>query len=144
VSRAFVFSAALPPASAAAAIAALDVMEREPERVRRVQSHTRTLRARLRDGGIPVREDPTPIIPVITGDDVPALRMARALYDRGVFVPPIVSPAVPPKTSRLRVTVTAAHSDDEVAQIGDAVVGAWREVMLEPTVARAVPGAPRA
>ncbi len=144
VSRAFVFSAALPPPSAAAAMAAFDVMEREPDRVRRVQSHARTLRARLRDGGIPVREDPTPIIPVITGDDVPALRMSRALYDRGVFVPPIVSPAVPPKTSRLRVTVTAAHSDDEVAQIGDAVVGAWREVMLEPTVARAVPGAPRA
>ncbi|MGH2436589.1 MAG: aminotransferase class I/II-fold pyridoxal phosphate-dependent enzyme [bacterium] len=144
VSRAFVFSAALPPASAAAAIAALDVMEREPERVRTVQAHARTLRKRLRDGGIQVREDPTPIIPVITGDDVPALRMSRALYDRGVFVPPIVSPAVPPKTSRLRVTVTAAHSDDEVAQIGDAVVGAWREVMLEPTVARAVPGAPRA
>ncbi len=144
VSRAFVFSAALPPPSAAAAMAAFDVMEREPDRVRRVQSHARTLRARLRDGGIPVPEDPTPIIPVITGDDVPALRMSRALYDRGVFVPPIVSPAVPPKTSRLRVTVTAAHSDDEVAQIGDAVVGAWREVMLEPTVARAVPGAPRA
>ncbi|MGH2396988.1 MAG: aminotransferase class I/II-fold pyridoxal phosphate-dependent enzyme, partial [bacterium] len=112
VSRAFVFSAALPPASAAAAIAALDVMEREPERVRTVQAHARTLRKRLQDGGIQVREDPTPIIPVITGDDVPALRMSRALYDRGVFVPPIVSPAVPPKTSRLRVTVTAAHSDD--------------------------------
>ncbi|MGH2427121.1 MAG: aminotransferase class I/II-fold pyridoxal phosphate-dependent enzyme [bacterium] len=144
VSRAFVFSAALPPASAAAAIAALDVMEREPERVRTVQAHARTLRKRLQDGGIQVREDPTPIIPVITGDDVPALRMSRALYDRGVFVPPIVSPAVPPKTSRLRVTVTAAHNDEQVAQIGDAVVAAWREVMREPTVARAVPGAPRA
>lgn len=143
VSRAFVFSAALPPPSAAAAMAAFDVMEREPERVRRVQSHARTLRARLRDGGIPVREDPTPIIPVITGDDVPALRMSRALYDRGVFVPPIVSPAVPPKTSRLRVTVTAAHNDEQVAQIGDAVVAAWREVMREPTAAQAAPGGPR-
>lgn len=144
VSRAFVFSAALPPASAAAAIAALDVMEREPERVRRVQSHARTLRTQLREGGIPVREDPTPIIPVITGDDGPALRMSRALYDRGVFVPPIVSPAVPPKTSRLRVTVTAAHNDDQVAQIGNAVLAAWREVMREPTAAHAAPGAPRA
>jgi len=143
VSRAFVFSAALPPASAAAAIAALDVMEREPERVRTVQAHARTLRKRLRDGGIQVREDPTPIIPVITGDDVPALRMSRALYDRGVFVPPIVSPAVPPKTSRLRVTVTAAHNDEQVAQIGDAVVAAWREVMREPTAAQAAPGGPR-
>lgn len=144
VSRAFVFSAALPPASAAAAMAAFDVMEHEPERVRRVQSHARALRKRLREGGVPVREDPTPIIPVITGDDVPALRMARELYERGVFVPPIVSPAVPPKTSRLRVTVTAAHNEDEVAQIGDAVVGAWREVMMEPTAAQAAPGAPRA
>lgn len=144
VSRAFVFSAALPPASAAAAIAALDVMEREPERVRRVQSHARALRTQLRDGGIPVREDPTPIIPVITGDDAPALWMSRVLYDRGVFVPPIVSPAVPPKTSRLRVTVTAAHNDGEVARIGHAVVEAWREVMREPTAVQPVPGGPRA
>jgi 8-amino-7-oxononanoate synthase len=144
VSRAFVFSAALPPASAAAAIAALDVMEREPERVRRVQSHARTLRKQLRDGGIPVREDPTPIIPVITGDDGPAMQMSRTLYDDGVFVPPILTPAVPTKTSRLRVTITAAHNEDQVVQIGDAVVDAWRRVMREPTAAQAAPGAPRA
>lgn len=144
VSRAFVFSAALPPASAAAAIAAFDVMEREPERVHRVQAHARTLRAMLRNAGIPVRDDPTPIIPVITGDDAPALQMSRALYERGVFVPPIVSPAVPPKTSRLRVTVTAAHNDDQVAQIGDAVADAWREVMREQSAVQPVPGGPRA
>ncbi len=144
VSRAFVFSAALPPASAGAAIASLDLIEQEPERIRRVQEHARRLRRHLRGAGIPVREDPTPIIPIITGEDAPALRMSRALFDRGVFVPPIVSPAVPPKTSRLRVTVTAAHSDEDVTQIGEAVAAAWREVMPAVTAAQAVHGVKRA
>lgn len=143
VSRAFVFSAALPPASAAAALASLDLIDQEPERIRRVQGHARRLRRHLAEAGIPVREDPTPIIPVITGEDTLALQMSRALFDRGVFVPPIVSPAVPPKTSRLRVTVTAAHSDGDVALIGEAVADAWREVMPVAAAVQPVPGGPR-
>jgi glycine C-acetyltransferase len=127
-SRAFIFSAALPPASAAAAMAAFDVMEAEPERVARVQSHARRLRAMLRQGGLPIREDPTPIIPVVTGSDEAAMRMSRVLFDRGFFVPPVISPAVPPGTSRLRVTVTAAHTEAEVEAIGEAVVAAWQDV----------------
>ena len=127
-SRAFVFSAALPPASAAAASAAFDVIEAEPERVARVQSNARRLRAMLRQGGLPIRDDPTPIIPVITGSDEAAMRMSRELFDRGFFVPPVVSPAVPPGSSRLRVTVTAAHTEAEVDAIGSAVVQAWHAV----------------
>jgi len=127
-SRAFIFSAALPPASAAAALAAFDVIEAEPDRVARVQSHARRLRARLQQGGLPIRDDPTPIIPVITGSDDGAIRMSRALFERGFFVPPVISPAVPPGTSRLRVTVTAAHTEAEVEAIAEAVVAAWRDV----------------
>lgn len=127
-SRAFVFSAALPPASAAAASAAFDVIEAEPERVARVQSNARRLRAMLRQGGLPIRDDPTPIIPVITGSDEAAMRMSRELFDGGFFVPPVVSPAVPPGSSRLRVTVTAAHTEAEVDAVGSAVVQAWHAV----------------
>ena len=127
-SRAFVFSAALPPASAAAALAAFDVIEAEPERVARVQSNARQLRAMLRRGGLPVRDDPTPIIPVITGSDDAAMQMSRELFDRGFFVPPVVSPAVPPGAARLRVTVTAAHTEAEVDGIAAAVVEAWHTV----------------
>jgi len=132
VSRAFVFSAALPPASAAASMAAIDLMEREPQRVARLRRNYRALRAGLQAGGLQVRDDPTPIVPVITGADDAALRMARRLFDRGVFVPPIVSPAVPPNTSRLRVTVTAAHSDADVKEIAEAVAATWHEVAPTP------------
>ncbi|MDR7401292.1 MAG: aminotransferase class I/II-fold pyridoxal phosphate-dependent enzyme [Armatimonadota bacterium] len=129
-SRAFVFSAALPPPSAAASLAALDIMEAEPQRVARLHANLRRLRAGLRAGGLDVRDDPTPIVPVITGSDDAALRMARRLFDRGVFVPPIVTPAVPPRTSRLRVTVTAAHTEADVDRVVEAVVATWREVMV--------------
>lgn len=128
-SRAFVFSAALTPASAGAILAALDIMEAEPERVARLQSHVRRFRAALQAGGVPVRDDPTPIIPVITGEDEAALRIARALNDGGIFALPILSPAVPPRTSRLRMTVTAAHSDADVDQISEALTHAWRAVV---------------
>jgi glycine C-acetyltransferase len=128
-SRAFVFSAALAPPSTAAAIASFDVMEAEPERVARLQANVRRLRAGLRAGGVPVRDDPTPIVPVITGDDDAALRIARYLFDRDIFALPILSPAVPPHTSRLRITVTAAHTDAQVDEVAAAVAAAWREVV---------------
>lgn len=131
-SRAFVFSGALPPASAAAAIAAIDVIEHEPERVARLQARFKRLRNALRADGLPVRDDPTPIVPIITGSDDAALRMARFMFDREIFVHPIVSPAVPPRTSRLRVTVTAAHTEEEVDFIAESTVAAWHEVMAVP------------
>ncbi len=127
-SRAFVFSAALPPGSAGACLAAFDILEREPQRVERLRQNYRALRSGLRAGGLEVRDDPTAIVPVITGNDDAALTMARRLFDRGVFIPPIVSPAVPPHTSRLRVTVTAAHSAADVDEIIKAVVATWHEV----------------
>lgn len=128
-SRAFVFSAALPPSSAAAAIASLDVIEGEPQRVARLQSRVKRLRHGLRAGGVHVRDDPTPIVPIITGDDEAALRMSRVLFDQGIFALPILSPAVPPRTSRLRITVTAAHTEKEVDTIAGAVAAAWRDVV---------------
>lgn len=135
-SRAFVFSAALPPASAAASIAAIDLVEREPQRVATLTQNVRRMRAGLRERGLDVRDDPTPIVPVITGSDDAALTMARRLFDRGVFVPPIVSPAVPPNTSRLRVTVTAAHSEADVDELVQAVGATWHEVMPSPVPQR--------
>jgi 8-amino-7-oxononanoate synthase len=131
-SRAFVFSAALPPASAAAILASLEVMEAEPERVERLRALSMRLRAALRAGGIPVRNDPTPIVPVVTGDDEAAMRIARYLDDRDIFALPILSPAVPPRTSRLRITVTAAHTEAETDRIAAALVAAWRDVVPAP------------
>ncbi|MGH2348362.1 MAG: aminotransferase class I/II-fold pyridoxal phosphate-dependent enzyme, partial [bacterium] len=128
VSRAFIFSAALPPASAAAAMAAIDLLESEPQRVDRLRERTVRLRAGLRAGGIEVSDDPTPIVPVMTGSDEAALLMTRVLFDAGIFASPVVSPAVPPRTSRLRITTTAAHSADDVDQVVAGLVSAWAAV----------------
>jgi glycine C-acetyltransferase len=127
-SRAFVFSAALPPASAAAILATLAIMEAEPQRVAHLRALSGRLRGALRAGGIPVRDDPTPIVPVITGDDESAMRITRYLDDHDIFAMPILSPAVPPRTSRLRITVTAAHTVGDTDRIARALVAAWREV----------------
>src|SRR2546428_10712315 len=100
-------------------MAAPDLMEGEPQRVASLRRNYRALRAGLQAGGLQVRDDPTPLVPGITGADDAALRMARRLFDRGGVVPPIVSPAVPPNTSRLRGTGTAGHSHPDAEGIAE-------------------------
>ncbi len=143
VSRAFVFSAALPPASAAAALAALDLIETEPQRVARLRARYTRLREGLRAGGLQVRDDPSPIVPIVTGSDEAALLMTQWLFDAGIFASPIVSPAVPPRTSRLRITVTAAHSEEDTDRIADGIARAWAEVMTRPAADAAARDASR-
>ncbi|RME81529.1 MAG: pyridoxal phosphate-dependent aminotransferase family protein, partial [Caldilineae bacterium] len=113
--RGFVFSAALPPAVAAACKAAFDVIEREGvERnrilTRNVQHFLNGLKARGFDTGVSV----TPIVPIMTWDDDKAMLMTKYCQDHGVFVLPVLPPAVPPGTSRLRANVTAAHTIEDI------------------------------
>lgn len=126
--RPFIFSAALPPPQVAAARAALDVLAAEPERVTRVQANARYFRDRLRALGFNTLNTETAIVPLICGSDERAYRMVRECQQRGVFALPVVSPAVPEGLARLRATVTAAHTRDEIdcalevlAQAGKAV-----------------------
>jgi glycine C-acetyltransferase len=112
--RPFIFSAALPPPQVAAARAALDVMAAEPERVARVQANARYFRERLRALGFNTLHTETAIVPLICGSDERAYQMVRECQQRGVFALPVVSPAVPEGLARLRATVTAAHTRDEI------------------------------
>jgi 8-amino-7-oxononanoate synthase len=112
--RGFIYSGALPPASAAAAMAALEVIEREPHRVRRLQDNTTYFACRLRESGFSYLNSQTAIFPVICGDDWRAFRMARSCQRRGVYVQAIPHPVVPKNTSRLRVAVSAAHSREDL------------------------------
>jgi 7-keto-8-aminopelargonate synthetase-like enzyme len=112
--RGFIYSGALPPASAAAAMAALEVIEREPHRVRRLQDNTTYFACRLRESGFSYLNSQTAIFPVICGDDWRAFRMARSCQRRGVYVQAIPHPVVPKNTARLRVAVSAAHSREDL------------------------------
>ena len=115
VSRAFVFSAALPPAQTAAAKAAFEVMEQEPERGRKVRRNVAQFLGGLKARGFNTLNSQTPIVPIICGEDERAYRMTKLCQDENIFVLPVVSPAVPVGQARLRANVTAAHSEEDIA-----------------------------
>ena len=112
--RPFIFSAALPPASAAAAKAALEVIEEESWRVQKLQENAQYFLRTLQARGFDTFHSQTAIVPIIIGDETKALEMTRQARNEGIFIVPILSPAVPPRTARIRATVTAGHSLQEI------------------------------
>jgi 8-amino-7-oxononanoate synthase len=118
--RSLIYTTALPPPVVAAVDAALDVVAREPERRTRLAAVAAELRARLGALGFEIPAGEGPIIPVIAGSSERALAWSRALLERGVFVQAIRPPTVPDGTARLRVTVMATHTDEDMAHAVEA------------------------
>jgi len=114
VSRSMIFSAALPPASVAAISKAIDIIEEEPQRIKKLWDNSKYLMKRFKDIGLNTGETQTPIIPVIIGDNEKTFMLWRMLYDRGLFTNPVVSPAVPPKRALIRVVATATHTREQL------------------------------
>src|SRR5579859_1796195 len=113
-SRAFIFSAALPPAQAAAARAAFEVIEDEPERVETLRKNAARFTRGLKQLGFDTMRTETAIVPVLCGTDDLAFGMVRDCQHDNIFVLPVVSPAVPIGQARLRATVTAVHTAAEI------------------------------
>jgi glycine C-acetyltransferase len=128
--RAFVFSAALPPPAAAAAKASFEVIQEEPERVKTLQTNVSYFINGLQKRGFNTMNSETPIVPIIVGDDERAWMMAKLSQEKDIFVLPIVSPAVPHGTSRLRANVTAGHTIEEIEQAMNIFEQAGRDVGL--------------
>lgn len=126
--RTQMFSTALPPAAAAAASAALRIVREEPWRREHVFSMADRLRTTLRDAGLSVPDSSGPIVPVIVGEAGPALALAAGLESAGFYVPGIRPPTVPRGTSRLRISVSAAHTEVDIEALGVAVVAAYRSI----------------
>lgn len=122
--RAFVFSAALPPAACAAAIASFKVIEQEKWRIRKLSENINYFINELKKANFNTLNSETAVIPLIIGDEEKTLQVTRFMQDRDIFVLPILHPAVPPNTSRLRMNVTAAmnkeHMDIIVNTLKDA------------------------
>jgi 8-amino-7-oxononanoate synthase len=129
-SRAYIFSAALPPAQAAAAKAAFEVIMDEPWRVEKLRKNSEQFISGLQERGFNTLNTETAIVPVICGEDEIAFRMTREAQHRDVFVLPVVSPAVPPDLARLRATVTAAHESEEIERAMDVIYEAGKIVGL--------------
>lgn len=119
-SRPFIFSAALPPAQCATAIAAFDVIEKEQWRVQHLHATQTAYAEGLRAQGWNTMDTGTCVVPVYVGDEEKTMDLTRMLFDRGVFVCPIVHPAVPKGTERLRTCLMATHTEEDLQQVFDA------------------------
>jgi glycine C-acetyltransferase len=128
--RPFLFSTSHPPAVAAACIAAIHVLEDEPELIERLWANTRRFKAELARMGFDTGVSETPITPVMVGDSAAAIRFADRLLDEGVWATSVVFPTVALDGARLRTIVTAAHSDEELDTCLDAFSRVGRELGL--------------
>jgi glycine C-acetyltransferase len=129
-SRAYIFSAALPPAQAAAANEAFKVILDEPWRIERLNQNTKQFIGGLKSMGFDTMLTETAIVPVLCGEDDMAFAMTREAQHNDVFVLPVVSPAVQEGLARLRATVTAAHEPSEIERAMDVIGEAGKKLGL--------------
>ena len=115
--RALMFSASIPPANAAAALAALHIMRDEPDHTARLNAIADKMRAGYRSLGFNIGNSTTPIIPILIGDDLQTIFTWKALFEEGVFVNPVLSPGVSPGRQMLRTSYMASHTDAQMDRV---------------------------
>lgn len=123
-SRPMLFSNALPPATTAHSLAAIEYLEKHPQRVQKLRDNTAYFRGELLEAGFKPIEGDTPIVPIIIGETAEAIRMSKMLLDEGVFVIGFGYPVVPHGTARIRCQISAAHETEHL----DAVLDAMKKV----------------
>ncbi len=114
VSRPFIFCASITPANVACANAALKILKREPERVVNLRNISNYMRTNLKREGIEIIDSQTPIIPIYTYGDARTFVACKKLFERGVYVNPVISPATPVGMSLLRTSYTATHTEEQM------------------------------
>ena len=128
--RPFLFSTSAPPAVIAACIEALDIIRDEPERLARLWDNTRSFKADLQGVGYDTGDSETPITPVISGDEQVTQKLARRLFEEGVFCPAIVFPTVAKGRARVRTIVTADHTEADLHEALEIFERVGRELGL--------------
>jgi 8-amino-7-oxononanoate synthase len=128
--RTLIFSAAPPPASVAAALATVEIMEREPERRARLWENARFFSEGLRSLGLDTAGSQTPVVPVVVGEDHAALAMVQRLDEEGVFVNCVLSPATPPGRALIRTSLMATHTREQLTRALEAIEKVARELSL--------------
>ncbi|HEX7555472.1 MAG TPA: aminotransferase class I/II-fold pyridoxal phosphate-dependent enzyme, partial [Leptolinea sp.] len=115
--RSLIFSASITPSQTAAALASLRIMREDPERIKRINNIGVKMRAGYKDLGFDVGKSVTPIIPILIGDDQKTFLFWRTLFENGVFVNPVISPAVAPGRQLLRTSYMATHTDAQLEKV---------------------------
>ena len=128
--RTLIFSAAPPPASVAAALATVEIMEKEPERRTRLWENARFFSEGLRSLGLDTAGSETPVVPVVVGEDDAALAMVQRLHEEGVFVNCVLSPATPPGRALIRTSLMATHTREHLTRALEAIEKVGRELGL--------------
>ncbi len=130
--RSLIFSASIPPSNAAAVLAALDIIEAEPERRENLWKNARRMKKEFKDLGFNVGQTETPIVPIVIGEDYEAFYFWKELFDNGIFANPVISPAVPPGHSLIRTSYTATHTDKHLDRVVDIIATVGRKKGLIP------------
>ncbi len=128
--RSMIFSASLPPASVAATLKALDIIEAEPERRTRLMQNANFLRTAIQELGFDTGPSQTPIIPILIGDQEATFHFWKKLYEAGLFTNPVTAPAVPPGMDLIRTSVMATHTMAQLEEIRDIIGDVARKLRL--------------
>lgn len=127
-SRPFIFSASIPPSNAAAALAALHIIEQEPWRVKALADISNYMRSQLKKSGLQILDGTTAIIPILTYSSERTFIITKRLLEEGVYVNPVISPAVPEGQCLLRTSYTATHTIEQMDYAVDAIKRVFAEV----------------
>ncbi|HKA37722.1 MAG TPA: aminotransferase class I/II-fold pyridoxal phosphate-dependent enzyme [Thermoanaerobaculia bacterium] len=128
--RTMIFSAAPPPASVAAALTTLEIMDREPERRARLWKNTSFFLEGLKSLGLDTGNSQTPVVPIVVGEDAAALAMVQHLHEAGVFVNCVISPATPPGRALIRTSLMATHTTAQLSRALEAIERVGKRVGL--------------
>jgi len=129
ISRSMIFSAGLPPSCVASISKAIDIIEQEPERRKKLWDNSNYLIKRFKEIGCSIGPTQTPIIPILIGNNEKTFMLWRMLFDNGIFSNPVISPAVPPKRTLLRVVVTATHTKEHLERALNIFEKCYKTVM---------------
>lgn len=126
--RSLIFSASIAPGNAASVIAAVDLMQQEPERLQRLWDNTHYAKKALNDVGFDTGHSVTPIIPILIRDDFKTFQLTKMALDNGVFVNPVVSPAVPSTSSLIRYSLMATHTKEQIDRSVDVLYNISQQI----------------
>lgn len=132
--RSLIFSASIAPANAASVIAAVDLIQKEPERIEKLWTNTHHAMDRLRSAGFDIGHTVTPIIPIYIRDNNKTFLLTKMLLEEGVFVNPVVSPAVPSESSLIRYSLMATHSIDQIDESIDKITAIAKKLDILKSV----------
>lgn len=133
-SRPFIFSASIPPSNAAAALSALRIIRSEPQRQKNLINISNYMRSKLKEAGIPIIDGNTAIIPIYTYDLYRTFEITKMLFEEGVYVNPVIPPAVPEGQCMLRTSYTATHTYEQIDRAVEAFKRVFQYFEAEATV----------